>query len=116
MARGEDGRFLPGESGNPTGRKPGSGIRQHIEQIARAELSKADVGDEGKTFAQKFAEVLTDQALAGCLKSQELLLKRFWPERLELEHSDATDVDERVLRAQQRAGLIPDGDDEPGAA
>jgi len=102
------GKFVAGnQAAKGHGRPKGSGVRQLLEKQAQEQAKSTP----GLTREQAFVEILWDQALAGNEKTQELLLKRFWPERLALEHSGAIASDEEILEAQKRAGLIPEPDE-----
>jgi len=62
------------------------------------------------TRGEAFAEILFDKAEAGEDKALDMMLRRFWPEKLALEHSGSIASDDEILEAQRRAGLIPDPD------
>ena len=59
--------FKKGESGNPAGRKPGSGLSQRL---------RAAVGDGG---FEQLVKVVLDNALTGDMRAAEILLARLVP-------------------------------------
>lgn len=60
----------------------------------------------GMTVDDIIARKLTILAEAGDLKAIELLLKRTWPEKLELGmDEDSSDLARDLLAARQRAGI-----------
>jgi len=62
--------FLPGQSGNPGGRKKGTSITA----ILNRKLDELD--DDGKSRAEKVAEVIVREALAGDYRFVDMLLNR----------------------------------------
>jgi hypothetical protein len=78
--RGARGRWLPGESANPGGRPKGRGLKQEIE---RTLAEKPKGGRE--TRLERIAKVLVAKAEEGDLRALELILKRLWPEKLEVQ-------------------------------
>lgn len=96
------GRWKPGESGNPKGRKPGTGEVAEIRASISARVPEI--------LAQ-----LIEQALAGDTASARLLLERAvaplkaaeQPETISLPHGSLTDQGRAVLRAVAAGQLAP---------
>jgi hypothetical protein len=97
------GRWKPGQSGNPAGRKPGSGVLEKL---------RAQVDDHVPAIIKKLAE----QAKEGDQASARLLLERVFPPLkatepvvpLELPEGSLTDQG-RALLAAAAAGLLAPG-------
>jgi hypothetical protein len=62
--------FMPGQSGNPGGRKKGTSITA----ILNRKLD--ELGDDGRSRAEKIAEVIVREAEAGDYKFVDMLLQR----------------------------------------
>lgn len=97
------GRPWPkGVSGNPAGPPKGHKKRSKMRDAIEAELTKPD--SKGLTMDELIARTLVRLAAAGDLKAAELLLKRTWPEKLELGlDEEANDLAQDILEARQRA-------------
>lgn len=66
QARGPDGRFLPGNSGNPGGRKPGSGGAPPIARTLRRRVKvKEGKGERRVNVVDAIVRQLQDRALQG---------------------------------------------------
>lgn len=92
--------WVKGQSGNPSGARTGqrSRMRQAIEQA----LAEPRAGY--LTVEDVIARKLTALAEAGDLKATELLLKRTWPEKLELDlGEESSDLARDLLEARRRA-------------
>jgi hypothetical protein len=63
------GRFLPGVSGNPAGRKPGSRNKSNVVLDRMAEAASRTI-----------LQVVIDSALSGDMDACALIMKRVWPE------------------------------------
>ena len=93
-------KFVKGQSGNPTGRKPGS--KAHVSR----ELEKIVKAGGGKV-AKRIAEKLTEMTLAGNTQACKLLL-----ERLEGRVSSAEELtkqvghEEKLTPEQRRQKLL----------
>ena len=102
MARGGSTRWKPGQSGNPAGRKPGTG------QVARLRAAIADALPE-------ILVTLVEQAKAGDVQAARLLLERALPavkpvelpEAVPLEGQTLTEQGQAVLRLLSAGGLAP---------
>ena len=62
-------QFRPGVSGNPAGRP-----RDTLTPLLRQELCR--VGDDGRTIAERLAQVLIREALGGNFKAMKTILDR----------------------------------------
>ena len=104
------GRFLPGQSPNPSGRPRGRGLQAEIERTL-SERSKGTC----QTRLERIAQILVSKAEEGDLKALELILKRLWPEKLALQ-GDALPL--VIVRDFSGKSLIPGNDvgalDHPG--
>lgn len=105
------GQFRPGESGNPSGRKPGTGMQQRLRSGLLDAVGGADA-------LNKIVTKLKKQALAGDVQSARLLLERLVPP---LRSVDApvtlpaleaaqglTEAGQAVLHAIARGEVTPD--------
>src|SRR5215470_3632342 len=68
LDRGEDGRWLPGQSGNPTGKKPGTRNRATL---------LAEALEEGE--AEAILRVIVAKALAGDGVAARFCVSRLFP-------------------------------------
>lgn len=98
------GRPWPkGVSGNPAGPPKGHKKRHRMrEEIERA-LAATDAS--GQSQEAVIADALVKLAAKGDLKAVELLLKRTWPEKLELgvDEDTRSDLARDLLEARRRA-------------
>lgn len=90
-----------GQSGNPSGNR--TGVKSRMRQAIEAALNEPRAGD--LTVDDVIARKLTAMAEAGDLKAVELLLKRTWPEKLELgvDEDTRSDLARDLLEARRRA-------------
>ena len=86
------GRWKPGESGNPKGKKPGSGELQRL----RASIA----GDVPEILAG-----LVTAAKGGDVQAAKVILERLFPAMKPVEHTQEFDLPEGTLTAQGRAVL-----------
>lgn len=94
------GRWKPGQSGNPSGRRTGQ--KSRMREAIEAALNEPRAGY--MTVDDVIARKLTTLAEAGDLKAIELLMKRTWPEKLELGVDEqANDLARDILEARRRA-------------
>lgn len=105
MAGNRPGRWKPGESGNPAGRRPGSG------EVGRL---RASIAEHVPGIIAKLAE----QALAGDAASARLLLERAIPPMKATEAAAPVSLPGETLTDQGRAVLAAVGAGElpPGQA
>lgn len=82
MPRDETGRWLKGTSPNPGGRPKGRGLQAEVRRL----LAECIPGSQ-ETRQERIARVLVMKAEQGDLRAQELILRREWPEKVEV-HSD----------------------------
>ena len=87
------GRWKPGESGNPAGRKPGAG------EVARL---RAAIGDKVPAIIER----LTDAALAGDVGAARLLLERVIAPLKAAEEAVPIALPSGTLTEQGRAVLV----------
>lgn len=94
------GRWKPGESGNPSGRRTGQ--KSRMRQAIEAALNEPRAGY--LTVDDVIARKLTALAEAGDLKAIELLMKRTWPEKLEIDlGEESSGLAHDILEARRRA-------------
>lgn len=67
--RGGDGKFLPGQSGNPAGRPKGSKNRVTLLKL----MAEESIREENTDSMLMVAQLVIQQALSGCEKSQKLV-------------------------------------------
>lgn len=92
--------FPKGTSGNPSGGRTGQ--KSRMRQAIEAALNEPRAG--GMTTDDVIARKLTVMAEAGDLKAIELLLKRTWPEKLELGiDEESSDLARDLIEARRRA-------------
>ena len=72
--RDAGGRFLPGVSGNATGRTSGAIVTSSFAAVAALHDLGVEADDAGRTRWQRLATVLWDAALKGDPRSTKLLL------------------------------------------
>jgi len=99
--RDGQGRWLPGHSPNPGGRPKGRGLKQEIER-ALAEKPKG----ERETRPERIAKILVANE-EGDLRALELILKRLWPEKLEIQGDSEPVVVIRDYSGLSRRDLSP---------
>lgn len=88
-----DTQFQPGQSGNPTGPKPGyKHITTHIQELLEDENFEADLLDSKKGLVsykgrpiKAIIMVLQHKAVQGDLKAADLLLKYGWSAKTEVD-------------------------------
>lgn len=97
------GRWKPGESGNPAGRKPGSG------EVARLRASIAE-------HVPSMIQTLIERALSGDMGAARLMLERVIPPLKASEEAAALSLPDGTLTEQGRAVLsaVAAGDLAPG--
>jgi hypothetical protein len=83
------GRWRPGESGNPTGRRPGSGSVQKLRQAIEDSLPE-------------IIKCLADKAKAGDVGAARLLLERVIPALKPVEAPQALQIDRDDLSGQAK--------------
>jgi hypothetical protein len=66
----QDGRFKPGQSGNPAGKPKGA---RHAALLALDAI--------GSESAAEVMRAVVDAAKAGDMRAADILLRRLWPER-----------------------------------
>jgi len=102
LPRDEAGKFLPGESGNPGGRRAGQNVKSIIEKKLQ------DFDADGFTRAEKIAEVILRFAESGEQWACTELLRRIWPApaavKLETDTANRIDV---VVYGSGRNKKIP---------
>jgi hypothetical protein len=105
MARGGSTRWKPGQSGNPAGRKPGTG------EVAK--LRAAIAGALPEILA-----ALIEQARAGDVQAARLLLERALPAVKPVELPEAVPLEGRTLTEQGQSvlRLLSAGELAPGQA
>lgn len=94
VARGEDGRFVPGVSGNPKGRPKGSKnriteLKMTMEQALRENLDANDV--------QNVINAMLKEALAGNVSAGKLILDKVLSNAKMEEDPEAKDSGLRVI-------------------
>lgn len=93
MSRTAKGTFAPGSSGNPQGRKPGSGKAAALRQSIEASVPE-------------ILEALTKQALAGDSQAARLLLERALPPLRPEERPAELDIDASTDLATQGRAIV----------
>ncbi len=84
------GRWKPGQSGNPSGRRPGSGSVQQLRQGIEESLPA-------------IIHSLTEKATAGDVGAARLLLERVIPPLTPVEAPQALQIDEGDLTGQAKS-------------
>src|SRR5450432_3188464 len=102
-SRDANGRFIPGQSGNPAGKKPGTRNRATVLREALA---------EGEDIAT--ARIVIDKALAGDAVAARFIVDRLTPRprgraiALDLPEGDMVAAFDRTIAATAKGEITPD--------